>query len=114
KPRTTRRCLRYGAGWQPCRPMARRWPSARWNWQGHRRACESAEEEIRGVDAEIGRLPADALQRAEGLRRQIAQNEKDASAAREDRRQAEADARALRAQAPYSSLVLAEEPVGSR
>jgi hypothetical protein len=78
---------------------------------GHRRACESAEEEIRSVDEEIGRLPADALQRAEELRRQISQNEKDASAAREDRRQAEADARALRAQAPYSSLVLAEERV---
>jgi hypothetical protein len=77
----------------------------------HRRTCESAEQEIRGGDEEIGRPPADALQRAEGLLRQIAQIEKGSSAAREDCRQAEADARALRAQAPHSGLVLAEARV---
>ncbi|MBV9397064.1 MAG: AAA family ATPase [Bryobacterales bacterium] len=76
-----------------------------------RRECESAEESVKNIDAEMAALPADAPDRLEAVHKRINQLESEIQSAREAYKQDEASARALLQQGPYTSLASAEELV---
>lgn len=76
-----------------------------------RRECESAEENLQKIDADLAALPADAPDRLEAVHSGINQLETAIQQAREAYKQDEAAARALLQQGPYTSLAIAEERV---
>jgi wobble nucleotide-excising tRNase len=76
-----------------------------------RRECESAEEDLRRIDAELAVLPADAPDRLDAVQSKISQLESAIQQAREAYKEDEAAARALLQQGPYTILSIAEERV---
>jgi exonuclease SbcC len=76
-----------------------------------RRACEKVEEDLRGIDAALAGLPADAPERAAALGQQIDSLQSELQQTRESYQQSEAAMRAILAQGPYSDVAAAEERV---
>jgi DNA repair exonuclease SbcCD ATPase subunit len=76
-----------------------------------RRECESAEESLQKLDADLGALPADAPDRLDAINDRISELEAVIQRVREAYKEDEASARALLQQGPYTSLALAEERV---
>jgi wobble nucleotide-excising tRNase len=76
-----------------------------------RRECESTEEHLQLIDANLSALPADAPDRLEAVCSRISLLESEIQQAREAYKEDEAAARALLQQGPYTSLVIAEERV---
>ena len=76
-----------------------------------RRECESAEESLQKIDADLAALPADAPDRLEAINSRISGLESEIQRVREAYKEDEAAARALLQQGPYTSLALAEERV---
>ncbi|MDR3701073.1 MAG: AAA family ATPase [Candidatus Sulfopaludibacter sp.] len=81
------------------------------NLAARRRECESAEDEVRGIDKSLQQLPADAPERASLLRQQIEALGSAIQTAREAYQQCEAAARVILLQGPYTCLASAEERV---
>jgi ABC-type Mn2+/Zn2+ transport system ATPase subunit len=76
-----------------------------------RRECESAEEGLQRIDADLAALPADAPDRLDALFGRIGELQSEIQRVREAYKEDEAAARALLQQGPYTSLALAEERV---
>jgi energy-coupling factor transporter ATP-binding protein EcfA2 len=76
-----------------------------------RRECESAEESLQKIDADLGAMPADAPDRLDAINDRIRELESVIQRVREAYKEDEAAARALLQQGPYTSLALAEERV---
>ncbi len=78
---------------------------------GKRRACDTAEEDLRAIDATLAGLPQDAPERAAALGQQIESVQSQLQQTRESYQQDEAAMRAILLQGPYSSVAAAEERV---
>ena len=76
-----------------------------------RRECESADDALTRIDAELAALPADTPERAAALRGQIEALGSEIQEAREAYQQDEAAVRAILLQGPYTSLATTEERV---
>lgn len=78
---------------------------------GRRRECESAEESLVKLDAELADLPADAPDRFNALGKEITELEAELQRARKEYEDHETAARTLLELGPYTSLATAEERV---
>jgi DNA repair exonuclease SbcCD ATPase subunit len=78
---------------------------------GKRRACDRAEDDLRGIDLTLAELPPDAPERAIVLAQQIETAKSELQGIRESYQQGEAGMRAILLQGPYSNVAAAEERV---